>query len=65
MSVTCPCLRRAVADFAYGPVPGGSADYTIRVSLLETPETWIPVDKFNHWTSRCNTTTWGIEPSML
>jgi hypothetical protein len=41
-----------VVDFAHGPVQGGSADYTIRMPLLETPETYIPVDKFDHFTSR-------------
>ncbi len=45
-------VRRAVVDFAHGPEPGGSADYTIRMSLLETPETWVSIEKFSHSTSR-------------
>ncbi|KAJ9523222.1 hypothetical protein QJQ45_024010, partial [Haematococcus lacustris] len=45
-----PC--RAVVDFASGPEPGGSADYSIRMALLETPETYIPINKFSHGTSR-------------
>ncbi|KAL6764727.1 hypothetical protein V8C86DRAFT_3022151 [Haematococcus lacustris] len=42
----------AVVDFASGPEPGGSADYSIRMALLETPETYIPINKFSHGTSR-------------
>ncbi len=42
----------AVVHFASGPSRGspGGADYAIRMPLLETPETFVPIDKFDHRT---------------